>query len=61
MKLRLTWIEWLAVAGNVVFIGWMLFNAMDEGGGTPAQVVSMIGLICLLVLDSVLIASKRRY
>jgi hypothetical protein len=49
----------LAVAGNVLFIGWLLFNAIDDGfRGPPPQIVSGIALIGLLVLDSVLIWSR---
>jgi len=45
------WLGWLAVAGNIVFILWITFNAIDEGfRGTPPQVVSWIVLDTLLIL-----------
>jgi len=54
------WLGWLAVAGNIVFILWITFNAIDEGfRGTPPQVVSWIALAALLVLDTLLILRGR--
>lgn len=48
-----------AVTGNIVFILWIMFNAMDEGfKGTLPEKASMIGLIGLLALNSTLIANK---
>ena len=50
----------LAVAGNAVFVLWLLVNAIDEGfRGALPQIVSAISLTALLILDSVLIISGR--
>ena len=53
-------LTWLAVAGNAVFVLWVLYNGIDEGfRGTPAQIASWLVLTALLVLDSVLLVSAR--
>ena len=53
-------LTWLAVAGNAVFVLWVLYNGIDEGfRGTPAQIASWLLLTALLVLDSVLLVSAR--
>jgi hypothetical protein len=58
---RIAWFEWLAVAGSVVFIAWILYNGIDEGfAGTLPEKVSMVTLIALLVFDAWLIATRRR-
>lgn len=52
-----------AIAGNILFILWMTFNALKEGfSGTIYEKLSYAGLVCLLVLNSylVLAASKQR-
>ena len=50
----------LAVAGNVLFILWITFNGIDEGfRGTIYQILSYIGLVVLLVLNTVLILRKK--
>lgn len=49
----------LAVAGNALFILWMLYNGIDEGfRATAYQLMSYIGLTGLLVLNSVLLFYK---
>ena len=59
MKRAMTW---LALAGNSVFIVWVLYNGIDEGfRGTPAQIASWLLLTALLVLDSALIVSRRNH
>jgi len=46
----------LAVAGNGLFILWMLYNGIDEGFRASAyQLASYIGLTLLLLLNSVLL------
>lgn len=43
----------LALAGNVLFILWILFNGMDSGWqGTLPQKVSFVSLIGLLGVNS---------
>jgi hypothetical protein len=50
---------WVAVAGNVLFVLWALYNGVSEGfRGTPPEVVSMIGLVALLILDTVFLVTK---
>ena len=51
--------RYAAVAGNIVFILWITFNAIDSGfRGTIYEIISGIGLIFLLTLNSVLITKK---
>ena len=53
-------IGWLAVAGNALFILWILYNAIDSGfRGTPPEIASAIALVALLVLDSALVVGRR--
>jgi hypothetical protein len=52
-----------AIAGNILFILWMTFNALKEGfSGTIYEKLSYVGLVCLLVLNSylVLVAKQRQ-
>ncbi len=52
-------LRYCAVAGNVLFILWMLYNGMDEGfRATPYQLASYLGLTLLLLLNSVLLFQK---
>jgi len=52
----LTALKVLAVAGNALFILWMLYNGIDEGFRASAyQLASYIGLTLLLLLNSVLL------
>jgi hypothetical protein len=54
-----TLLTYLAVAGNVLFVLWMLFNGMDEGWkATPFQIMSYVGLTVLLALNTYLILRK---
>jgi hypothetical protein len=49
-----------AVCGNVVFVLWIIYNAIDDGfQGTPYEIASGIGLILLLSLNSVLLFLNR--
>jgi hypothetical protein len=48
-----------AVCGNILFVLWVLFNAMDEGfSGTMPEKLSGIFLIGLLITNTVLVLSK---
>ena len=52
-------LKYCAVAGNVLFILWMLYNGMDEGfRATAYQLASYLGLTLLLLLNSVLLFQK---
>jgi hypothetical protein len=45
----------IALAGNILFVLWMLYNGINEGfRGTAYQIMSYIGLTLLLGLYSVL-------
>jgi hypothetical protein len=51
---------WLAVSGNALFAAWILYNAIDDGfRGTLPQIVSGLGLIALLSLDTLLLVRER--
>jgi hypothetical protein len=48
--------KYAAVAGNVLFVLWMLSNGINEGfKGTIYQIVSYIGLTLLLTRNTVLL------
>ena len=50
-----------AVAGNIIFILWGLYNAIDERfKGTLPEKFSYAGLTGLLVLNSFLLLLKRK-
>ncbi len=52
-------LKYAAVAGNVVFMLWVTFNAIDSGfKGTIYEIVSGIGLVFLLALNLFLIIKK---
>ncbi len=52
----ITVLKVLAVAGNGLFILWMLYNGIDEGFRASAyQLASYLGLTLLLLLNSVLL------
>ena len=51
--------KYAAIAGNVLFVLWILANGINESfTGTPIEVVSYIGLILLLMLNTVLLYGK---
>jgi hypothetical protein len=53
--------KYLAVAGNLLFILWITYNGIDEGfRGTIYQILSYIGLVVLLVLNTALILRKDK-
>ncbi|BAU53301.1 hypothetical protein [Mucilaginibacter gotjawali] len=58
-KPLITLLRYAAVCGNIVFVLWILFNAMDEGfRGTLPEKLSAIGLIGLLAVNSLLLLKK---
>jgi len=58
-KLIFNLFRFAAIFGNVVFILWVSYNAIDEGfRGTLPQVISGIGLILLLSLNIVLLSLR---
>ncbi|WP_295672336.1 hypothetical protein [uncultured Mucilaginibacter sp.] len=55
----ITLIKYAAIGGNVLFVLWILFNAMDEGfRGTLPEKLSAVGLIGLLSVNSILLLMK---
>jgi hypothetical protein len=45
----------VALAGNILFVLWMLYNGIDDGfRGTAYQIMSYISLTLLLGLNSIL-------
>ncbi|MDR3575784.1 MAG: hypothetical protein P4L50_18135 [Anaerolineaceae bacterium] len=58
-KLVFNLLKFAAILGNILFILWISYNAIDEGfRGTIYQVISGIGIILLLALNSVLLFLK---
>jgi hypothetical protein len=54
------WLRYLAVAGDVAYILWIVRNGMESGfRGTPVEVVSFVGLIVLLALNAGLLLPWR--
>jgi len=51
-----SWIRYFVIAGDAVFVLWIIRNGMEAGfRGRPVEVVSWVGLIALLVLNAVLL------
>jgi len=52
-------LRYIAIAGNIILVLWILRNGINEGfKGTPLEIMSYIGLMILLVLNSILIYSR---
>lgn len=52
---------WIAIAGNFVFILWILFNGMNENfQGTLPEKASYAGLMGLLATNSFLLLRSRQ-
>lgn len=50
----------LAVIGNIIFMLWITYNGINEGfEGTLPEKVSYVGLMGLLVINTILILSVR--
>ncbi len=54
-------LRYAALAGNVIYILWIVRNGIDEGfkGVGSVQAVSLAGLLCLLVLNSILVWKRK--
>ena len=49
-------LRFCAIAANIIFVLWILSNGINEGfRGTPIEIVSYIGLMILLLLNSFLL------
>jgi len=52
-------LKYAVIAGNIIFILWILYNGIDEGfKGTMVELFSAVGLIGLLALNSILLLLK---
>ncbi len=63
MKIRqlMLLFKYVAIAGNIIFILWILYNGINEGlKSTLVEKVSYAGLIGLLTINSILLLSKRQ-
>jgi hypothetical protein len=51
----------IALAGNIIFIFWIIYNGVDEGfrAAGRVEVFSLISLLCLLLLNIFLLFSKN--
>ena len=50
-----------AISGNILFILWVTYNGINEGfRGTTPEKLSYAGLMCLLALNSCLIAARSK-
>lgn len=53
-------LKYLAILGDVLFVLWISFNAIDEGFvGTIYQKLSFVGLVSLLILNIWLLFRKK--
>ena len=53
------WLRYAAIAGNVLYVLWMLRNGLEVGfRGRPVEVASITGLIVLLALNTVLLLGQ---
>jgi hypothetical protein len=54
-------LKYMAVAGNILFVLWILRDGMDEGyRGTLPEMISYIALILLLALNTALLLLRER-
>jgi hypothetical protein len=52
-------LSFFAIAGNILFVLWILRNGINEGfRGTPLEVASYISLMILLLLNSFLLYKR---
>jgi len=53
--------RFVAVAGNIIIVLWMLYNGMNEGfQGTPLEIASYIAMTGLLFLNTVLLLIRPK-
>ena len=54
------WIRSAAIAGDVAYILWIVYNAIDDGFRTSGvELVAVTGLLLLLVLNIVLLSRRE--
>ena len=55
-----SWLRYAAVAGNVVYLLWIIRNGIEQGfRGRPVEVVSWVGLLVLLILNAALLWHRQ--
>ena len=54
-------LSWLAIAGNILFVLWILYNGINESfQGTTIKKISYITLMGLLSVNALLLIRKNR-
>ena len=54
-------LSWLAIAGNILFVLWILYNGINESfQGTTIEKISYITLMGLLAVNAFLLIRKNR-
>ena len=53
-------LSWLAIAGNILFVLWILYNGINESfQGTTIEKISYITLMGLLAVNALLLIRKN--
>ena len=54
-------LSWLAIAGNILFVLWILYNGINESfQGTTIEKISYITLMGLLAVNAFLLLRKTK-
>lgn len=54
-------LSWFAIAGNILFVLWILYNGINEGfQGTTIEKISYIALMGLLTVNVFLLIQNRK-
>jgi hypothetical protein len=54
-------LSWAAVAGNILFVLWILYNGINESfQGTTIEKISYIALMGLLAVNAFLLIRKTK-
>ena len=54
-------LSWAAIAGNILFVLWILYNGVNENfQGTAIEKISYISLMGLLAINAFLLLRKAR-
>lgn len=57
----MSWLKYAAIAGNIIFILWILYNGIDEKfSGTLVEKFSFLTLTCLLTVNCILLIRRKR-
>jgi hypothetical protein len=55
------YLKYVAIIGNVIYVLWILYNAIDEGfSASLVQAASGLGLVALLALNVILLMRTTR-